>query len=258
MKNLCAVLAMLLSLSMTAIPACAGNIPAITEASETMIASSTFDMLLAGGMFGSGVPSTLQFSSLVDSQTRSFTYSLLPGQEYLGQPISLTTTGTYAGGGQYNWTVGGNYGGEAFSGDGGGVWVGDPDFPATTTVTYKGQPYTGSGTVSYDGTDSHSTAKNFTFTGPDGRKYGPASGTDIFVGKDGNTPAHWEYNFHLDSNDAFKTGMIIDGSGTVPDGAFGSFTLKVTPVPEPSTLALLGTSALCIGGVLRRRLLPRS
>ncbi len=264
MKTLCVTLVFTASLMLAAIPATAGDLPAIIEVTESMMAASNLDTLVEAGMFGSGVPSTLQFSSLVDPVTGSFTYSLLPGQSYLGQPISLTTVGTLDPAlNSYTWTTAGLYGTTPFSGSGSEAWVGDPTEKGETTETWHGQQFTGKGDVEVDdqggGLNATSKAKNFTFTGPDGKKYGPFNGKDKWV-IDPKHPfeGHWEYSNWVLADAAFPQGLQINGDGFVPvDGGPGSFELVLTPfaAPEPSTLLMLGSGILGLAGVLRKRLL---
>jgi hypothetical protein len=260
MKTLVVVLAIAIAVSIAPISALAGHLDAITETTETMMATSGLETLVSGGMFGSGVLSTLQFTSYVDPQNHSFSYSLLPGQTYLGQSIALTTSGSFdVNLGEYTWATSGSYGGDVFSGGGSGVWAndaaytpGDPEYDAETTITFKGKDYKGSGKVTIDGT--HSTAKNFIFTDPAGKKWGPASGTDTFL--DGK----WKYDLHLDRNDAFPQGFDIKDAGVVPfpNGGAGNFQLVLAPTPEPASLLLIGSGVLTLSGFLRKRLLART
>jgi hypothetical protein len=264
MKKLSAVLVFTISLMLATIPATAGNLPAIVEVTESMMASSGLDTLVEAGIFGSGVPSTLQFSSFVNPATGSFTYSLLPGQSYLGQSISLTTVGTFDPAlNSYTWTTTGLYGATPFSGSGSDAWTGDPTEKGETTETWHGQQYTGSGDVEVDvqgaGSNATSKAKNWTFTGPDGHKFGPFNGDDKWM-VDPKHPfeGHWVYSNWVSANLAFPQGLQIHGDGFVPlNGGPGAFDLVLTPgtTPEPSTLLTFGWGFLGLAGFLRKRMI---
>jgi len=253
MKPLCIALFLGSSLLTLALPAGAGNLPVITEVTETMIAASSLEMFVECGMLGSGKSTNLQFSSFVNPQDRSFTDSLLEGQSYLGQPLSLTTVATFDPKSEaYSWTTDGSFGGNTFSSVGSGSWIGDPEFPAETTITYGGKKYKGEGIVDVDNTTSK--ARNFVFTDPDGKKWGPASGTDKFEN------GKWVYDLHVGPNNAFPQGMSIRGVGVVPfpNGGAGSFQLQLTAVPEPSSLLLAGSGVVGLCSLFRKQLFVRT
>ena len=264
MKTLCVVFIFKISLLLATIPATAGDLPAILQVTETMMAASNLDTLVEAGMFGSGVPSTLQFSSFLDPVTGSFTYSLLPGQSYLGQSISLTTVGTFDPAlNSYTWTTTGLYGTTPFSGGGSEAWIGDPTETGSTTITWKdGKQYTGTGKVEVveqgGGSTAKSKATDWTFTGPDGHKFEHFNGDDKWVVDPKTHDGNWEYSNWTFANAAFPQGLNIKGTGFVPlDGGAGNFELVLTPIaaPEPSTLLTLGSGILGLAGFLRKRLL---
>jgi uncharacterized membrane protein len=72
--------------------------------------------------------------------------------------------------------------------------------------------------------------------------HGQVTYLDDLVGN----PAGWQFNYADDINDA---GQIV-GEGML-DGVYHGFLL--TPVPEPSSLALLGVGALCAWSFIRRQ-----
>jgi hypothetical protein len=78
-----------------AVLAAADSLPASIQTTETMMNTAGFDVLGIALVYGIDPFAVLRFSSYIDPGTGVFSYSLLPGQTYLGNPLSLSTVATY-------------------------------------------------------------------------------------------------------------------------------------------------------------------
>jgi len=256
-KTLLCSVVVVTSLIALAIPSVAGSLSASVQATETMMNTSGIDSFSFVEEFGVDPSAILQYSSFTDPRTGAFSYSLLPGQTYLGKPISLTTTGKYdASTTTYSWQMVGDYGGQDLAGYGTAYWFGDPtetvdqwdkegksDLGNTIWYHYKGN-------VDVNTTDQTSTFKGLKLS----IQNGPLNGRDESLsGKDTYTITNGVKTFKWTVTDAKE--VSLNESGTEPfDGGFGSFSIRATPTPEPSALLMFGSGILGVAGVLRRRL----
>lgn len=210
---------------------------------ETMMEAEGVDTLYVGLIFGPDASSILHFISNVNLSTGAFSYSLLSGQTYLGQAFSLTTTGIFNSSlNEFVWTTTAQLGTQQWSENGSLTWSGatpgEPhDFGFTQIVPRNGVSYT----VTITGKrDEETSTATYMVKKADGTVVGTFDGTDFFNKKRGI----WEHTVKLTNGTANAAGV------TPPGGGVGSFNVTIAPVPEPSTLALLGLgiSSLCAFG----------
>jgi hypothetical protein len=152
---------------------------------------------------------------------------------YLGSAFSLTTTGIFNSSlGEFVWTSAAQLGAQQWSGNGALTWSGttpgEPqDFGHTQIVPRNGVPYIV--TITGKRNEETSTA-TYAVKKLDGTDLGTFNGTDLFNKKKGK----WEHTVTLTNGTVNATGVTPTGGGV------GAFNVTITPVPEPSSLTLLG------------------
>jgi hypothetical protein len=260
MKPNSILIAAALGCSLFTILAQAGSITTATLLTETMMETESFNELILYSVLGADTSSTLHYSSFTDPSTNSFSYMTLPGQTYDGVSVSLSGSGEFdQNTGVYSYNTAGLIGSDVWSGSGTLQWVGDPTATPCFNVTLGGKVYRVCATLEVDGTgDSTGT---YTFTGPDGKVYGPYNGSDHL------TTGGWFHSITVPKNPVTPDGSVnvIASIGNIPGlhpvggggfdgGGVGSFQSGASPVPEPSSAVMLG-----LGGVflMTSRLLAR-
>lgn len=224
----------------------ASFIDVTTELSETMMGQSLADSILLVQAFGVN-PTGISFTSSINANARSFSYSAVGGQTYAGMALSLTTSGIYnPSTGAYDWTTNGQLGGDSWSQSSSSAWVGDPEIKTERNVTVGGDLYTLKFTHSVtDGFTTKSTFSNGTATAPLGGRFGKGpfwegkiSGTDQFVAGD------WVYKAILPVGNPLVPDKILIFSGKGDIGTDvgglrdGTFDVSVSEVPEPTSSAI--------------------
>lgn len=214
-------------------------------------------------LFGPDTSVDLRFSSVLDPIGRSFSFSSLAGQTYLGQPILLTTSAVYnASLSRYEWSTSGSLGSSSYSGTGTVTWVGDPAGTDSSQVTLGGRVYQITSNLTYDigpfgpGTSSGT----YMFTGPPGGPggpgpFGPYNGTDSFVA------GHYQSTVIVPKNPIVPTGVIMFTNGNIPfpadglpGGGLGNFDIRMAPIPEPRPfLSVVCGAVLLLRAGQRRR-----
>jgi len=107
---------------------------------ETLMDAQMSDMLMIEAYAGSDSSTALQFSFAFDPNTGGFSYSLLPGQQWLGQSFSLSGTDAYdPSTTTFSWTTTGQLGEEAWTGQGTEQWSGDAPIGGSTDITTIGE-----------------------------------------------------------------------------------------------------------------------
>jgi PEP-CTERM motif len=217
------------------------------EVVETMMETEGVDTLYVGLIFGPDAASVLHFISNVNLSTGAFSYSLVSGQMYLGSAFSLTTTGIFNSSlGEFVWTSTAQLGAQQWSGNGALTWSGDPDdFGHTQTAARNGVTYN----VTIKGKRNEETSiATYAVTKLDGTDLGTFNGTDLFNKKEGK----WQHTVKLPNGTLNATGVTPSGGGV------GAFNVTITPVPEPSSLTLLGLGVSSLFAFGRKAYLRRS
>ena len=235
------------------------SLPPAQLMTEAMMGTQGGDAGLIGMFLGADANAPLQFTSFVDPTNFTFSFSLTAGSTYMGQPMTLSGSGSFdPNTGSLSALSSGTFGAESFS-------VSDSE---TWTNTTDGIAGLGDQTLSVNGSEKGRrvvTHRRFSRDGTseESGHYVDEHGHRI-PGSDFQEPD--DYDTPDDPDWDFGTRRIREGgpysvfsTGFSPlDGGAGSFTTTISPVPEPSSLLLVGSGMLGLAGLLRKRLLPRS
>lgn len=193
---------------------------------------------------------TITGTGHVDPQTGTFNWATDGGAQFDGQPLSFTMAGEMDSGGNGVNAGNGSFGGN-IAGDGGKDTTSGDSAKTEQTIDLGGRQYVVKGSIKYvwDGGDRLSSAtvemdgKNHTVCDRVHRQDSGRVNTNWST-CDPPQEAGLKFNLNVDN--------FIDSSG------YDTFTATFSPVPEPSSLLLFGSGILGFGGLLRRRLFPRS
>jgi hypothetical protein len=235
----------------------------VVEATEVLMHAQAADASLIARMFGTDPLSPLSFITTVDPLGRSFSYATTTGAMYLGQPISLSGSGTLGGAtNTWAWTSNATVGATSWSATGTANIVGDPtlaldwqaiiipplppplafDLSGGVRLIRAGPLGLSRGTLTLTfGTVPIGSVVVTDFYNPFTRRWRVLSvGFQV-----ASVPSDPRGNFR-----PFR----IESDGQSPGtGGAGSFTTTISAVPEPSTAALVGVGVVAVVGWRRRR-----
>lgn len=229
------------------------NLPPVQITTEALMNAEGADAGLIGMFFGADSGSPLHFTSFVDPKTFTFSFSLNPGSTYLGQSITESASGSFdPNTGILSATTSGTLGATTFS-------ITDLE---TFTDILNGIEGSGDQTFSLDGHSipGHENERRHVERVREFRD-GTSEESGYYEDKEGHRTPFTEPDRRRPDEPDWDFGTRHGGpysTGFSPlDGGAGSFTTTVSPVPEPSTLLLIGSGILGLGGFLRKRLLTR-
>ncbi len=220
---------------------------------ELMMDAQGANATLLGRLFGPDPSTVLSFSSSVDEADGIFSYSSAPGSTYLGQPLSLSVSGTFDSASDlWEMSASGALGGTSLSGTGSESVTGDPlgswlwnwgplDAHARSTIVFTQNE---NGII--DGSYSSLTGGL------------SVSDTDVatFSAEDNQNPdGSWTWTSGSIQIGGYTFTINSEGSEISQEGnnLLGSFQTQILPVPEPSTFTLLGIGTLSLLACFRRR-----
>lgn len=220
--------------------------------------SQMMEATLIDLVYGPDASSTLTSTFSLNPTTGSFTSVLDSGQTYLGQPVSLSTTGTYnSGTGQYQWTSTAQLGTDTWTSSSFATWTGDPTISFTGTVTINGTTYTVQCTGEVDGMGHLDPATVTGSIDPGGQPLGPFDCTGYIPGSaDGKVILKVKTSKTGDPHnvqvDDVKYEQVAQATLNQQTGEYidGHATMHIEIVPEPATIMLLVAGGL---GLLRCR-----
>jgi hypothetical protein len=228
-----------------------GRAASVDLATVIMMANSEANAVFIGVQFGTDSSSPLNFTSNVDAAGQSFSYSLNPGSTYLGQAISLTSSGVLSSDGTV-WTLtsDGTFGATSWSTTGTASTSTDPSGVTTDHHTYDLKDKNGNLTGDFTLDDRTITGKTSTDSGfrtDTSRK--PVPNSD-FTSTDSLSDGKWTFNLVplKTSNMIFP---VIGTGFSPPAGGVGTFTTTI--IPEPASLILLTLGVSAVFGCLRIR-----
>jgi len=243
----------------------ASGLPAWAQNTEVMMNAEGADMTTIGRYFGPDNSSPLSFTTSQDVAGGSFSYTLNSGSTYLGQPASLSGTGTFDSTNS-DWVINssGMIGSTSWSTVYTATVTGDPTITIAGVITIPGPGFlldmriTGILQVVFPPPPVfivRSLASGQATVA--GVPVGPIFGVTDSIGVGGGVI--WATGgVFLAGVDAGGGGhnFMVATSGMVPpsdNGGPGTLTSMVTSVPEPSSVMLLGLGVLGLIPLHRRR-----
>ncbi len=232
--------------------------PITTEVLETMMEAYANESLFIGHYFGVDTGNSVEYDFVIDYGSRTFSLESKIDQAYLGEIMSLAMSGSYdETTGIYSWTSSGAVGSETWTSAGSVEWIGDPQGTVSTTITINGKEYTVTGNVEWEQGVINATSKgSYTFKSANGTTYGPYKGTDMWNINTGE----WDHTVTVPKNPDTPDGIVTFSSGITQDNPqakliIGKFRNSITPIPEPSTVFLLGVGLIGLVA-FRKRMKP--
>lgn len=238
---------MLISISRNA---AADHLTAFFETNAAMQGNFEEDLMLLQVNEGV-ITAPVTFTSQLNANTMSYSYSMVSGSVYNGQPATLTASGSFDSlTGQWTSTTSTRVGVDSWSTTGATTFTGSLD-----KAVVVGEEGLSSG-LQPDKTWSKS--KVTWFWNPASNRW-ESVGEITTVDKEGHIHIETEINDSEHDPEKFldhitEEGMQIRGQYNFNTGLG---TLVVSPVPEPTSLFLLGSGILGLGGFFRKRLLKR-
>ncbi len=242
------------------------DVPAGTVLPEVMMDAQGSEAQLYGSMFGSSPsPQTLDGTSMTDPSTGTFSFSLLPGSTYLGEPITDNITGGFnSTTDSYAWRSMGSFGGQGWEvfGEIKPVQINANKWELLSyervytllTVPPKYVYQAADRITIFGGADGKPafSIKSSQFRNPGGAGLGLSFGRDVY------NPLTGTYRFVDDFTPGPTSGLQPlafqeSTTGITPfAGGSGTYTTTIQSVPEPCSLlmALIGMGITL--GVARR------
>ena len=234
------------------------GLPSVQLVTEALMGTQGGDASLIGMFLGADAGSPLRFSSVVDPTNFSFSFSLMPGSSYLGQPMTLSSSGTFdPNTGVLSAFSSGTLGTMSFA-------ISDSESWMNTSNGIQGS---GDQILSVGGDERGRRRVTHRHDFPDGSSVESGHfvdehghripGSDFVNVPDEDHPEEPDWDWGTRHGRGGGPYSVFSTGFSPLDGGTGSFTTTISPVPEPSTLLLIGSGFIGIAGVLRKRASPR-
>jgi len=222
-------------------------LPPGDEVVEAMMEAQGQDLTSFVRFFGADPAADLKFTSAVDANARTFSYSLQPSTTFFGLPLSISSTGTGNNTDLWSWTTAATFGTQSFTMTGTYQFVDPPNFSDFINLIYVTKDQHSE--VTYDQTASRTVSiETTTFTMFDPITlmdvvYATAQRIDTHV-LQGPDAGKWVWG-DLTTTQIDGHALNIQSHGFSPlDGGAGTFDVTFTPEPMPVLLTALGLAAL--------------
>lgn len=221
-------------------PILAGSLPPEQEVPEMMMELEGQLGIWLGIHYG---PSEdLNFSSDTDMTNMTFSFGLLSGSTYAGQPASMTATGAFnSSTNQWDFIASGTVGGESWSSTGTAV---DPpaiyDFDLDLFGPLGPQEVISTASFTIEGDVLFSQGTTVVKNAITGQIISASAFADAMKLE---IPNKGKWNWKTGQVPTPNGAVRVSSAGFSPDvGGAGQFTTSITAVPEPASFALLATA----------------